>query len=104
MNPEIIHLDTYEELHGDFRTFQDGKMHVYTEDDKIVKVGVDLNYDNYDYWGTIKHDYSIGDTVRVLNMRMKDVGGRIMSFQRLGNVLSVTLANDATYKLIDCIK
>lgn len=104
MNPENIHLDTYDELKGDFRTFQDGQMHVYTEDDTIVKVSVNLKYDNYDYWGEIKHDYKIGDTVRVLNMCMKDVGGQIRSFQRRGNVVTVTLSNEANYKLIDCIK
>ena len=101
---EEIELD---ELHGDYRSFEQGKMVLlHAHDGSLSEVKVELNYDNGDYWGTIKKHYKIGDTVQILDSAINDIGGVIESFIRYnGNVIKVKLVNrQRTFLLIDCFK
>jgi hypothetical protein len=96
---------SYEDLKGDYRTFESGKMDLFFVDDILVEVKVDLCYDNYDYWGTIKKHYKIGDTVRIYNNRMEDIGGVIESFEKKDTNIRVHLVHKSkTFFLIDCLK
>jgi hypothetical protein len=104
---EELELD-FDELNGDFRRFESGKMKLhYDNNNNIDEVQViDLYYDNGDFWGHINHTYKLGDSVKILNNRMKNIGGIIEKFVRKNNVIKVKLVDRAfdEYFLIDCIK
>jgi hypothetical protein len=100
---EEIELN-YDELKGQFRTFESGTMTLFYEDDRVLKeVKVFLDYDNGDFYGKIEKHYKLGDTVRILDYRMNDIGGIIGAFIRVGNVVKVQVSNKLFY-LIDCLK
>ena len=94
------------ELRGEFRSFDCGKMTlIHDESKNIAEVKVKLHYDNGDYWGIIEKHYKLGDTVRILNLKMNDIGGVIESFLRHENTIRVTLVDrNKTFYLIDCLK
>jgi hypothetical protein len=98
----------YEALSGNFRRFESGQMQIFFDGDteNIIEVHViNLHYDNGDYWGNINEKYKIGETVQILNMNLRDIGGVIESFKRSGDVIEVKLVNKPKYYyLIDCIK
>ena len=98
---------SYGELAGNFRRYDSGNITITSKSDStetiIQEVKVDLFYDGYDDWGYFRHTFKIGDTVRILDNNLKNVGGTIESFIRNINIIMVNI-DTKSYYLVDCTK
>ena len=103
---------SYDQLHGDYRTFDSGKMKITSQNDNITEVEVSVFYDGYDNYGTREYIFKIGDNISVLDENLKTIRGKIQSFIRKDNniikvVIKVIMDNKVHYRIyyiVDCSK
>lgn len=112
MTYENISEMNYNQLQGDYRTFDSGKMKITSQNDNITEVEVSVFYDGCDNWGTREYIFKIGDNISVLNENFKTIRGTIQSFIRKNDniikVLIKIIINEKEYfkiyHVLDCSK